>query len=206
MRGYAPNHQRHCEARSDEAIQLFLCSPWIASLALAMTMLEQVISNNRDDEAVSITPRSIPRDDLAFALMNIRWIERIAAAPPYQKLRAPGADRAVAAAPGGGLAHFVFRQLRKREDLAPHPPGGRDLFAVGTDAERDRQGRIAMGENEHLGIVDAAQRHAEKIADADIDRHLHAGNGTAQDHAFAVKFDLPYAAVRAGVVRVEADG
>ena len=63
-----------------------------------------------------------------------------------------------------------------------------------------------MGEHEHLGIVDAAQRDAEKIADADIDRHLHAGNGTAQDDAFAVKFDVPHAAIRAGVVRVEADG
>ncbi len=63
-----------------------------------------------------------------------------------------------------------------------------------------------MDQHQHLGIVDAAQRHAEKIADADVDRHLHAGNGTAQDHAFAVKFDVPYATVRAGVVRVEADG
>ena len=63
-----------------------------------------------------------------------------------------------------------------------------------------------MGEHEHLGIVDATQRDAEKIADADIDRHLHAGDGTAQDHAFAVKFDVPYAAVGADIVRVEADG
>jgi len=30
-------YQRHCEERSDEAIQLFLVA-WIASLSLAMTM------------------------------------------------------------------------------------------------------------------------------------------------------------------------
>ena len=60
-----------------------------------------------------------------------------------------------------------------------------------------------MGEHQHLGIVDAAQRDAEKIADADIDGHLHAEQRTAQDHALAMKFDLPHAAVRADVVRIE---
>ena len=63
-----------------------------------------------------------------------------------------------------------------------------------------------MREHQHLGVVDAAQRDAEKIADADVDRHLHAVDGTAQHDAFAVKFDLPHAAVGAGVVRIEADG
>ena len=63
-----------------------------------------------------------------------------------------------------------------------------------------------MHQHQHLGVVDAAQRHAEKIADADVDRHLHAVQGTTQNDAFAVKFDLPHAAVRTGVVRIEADG
>src|ERR1700687_6412717 len=62
-----------------------------------------------------------------------------------------------------------------------------------------------MSENEHLGVVDAAQRNAEKIADANVDRHLHAVQGTAQNDAFAMKFYIPHAAVRAGIVRVEAD-
>src|ERR1700694_1135216 len=62
-----------------------------------------------------------------------------------------------------------------------------------------------MSENEHLGVVDAAQRNAEKIADANVDRHLHAVQGTAQNDAFAMKFYIPHAAVRAGVVRIEAD-
>jgi hypothetical protein len=63
-----------------------------------------------------------------------------------------------------------------------------------------------MDQHQHLGVVDAAQRDAEKIADPDIDRHTHAANGTAQDDAFAVKFDVPHTAIGAGVVGVEADG
>ncbi len=62
-----------------------------------------------------------------------------------------------------------------------------------------------MGEHQHLGVVDAAQRNAEKIGDANIDRHLHAMDGTAQHDAFAVKFDLPHATVGAGIMRIEAD-
>ena len=63
-----------------------------------------------------------------------------------------------------------------------------------------------MNQHQHLRIVDAAQRDAEKIADADVDRHPHAVHGTAQHDAFAVKFDLTHAAVGAGIVRIEADG
>ncbi len=47
-----------------------------------------------------------------------------------------------------------------------------------------------MNQHQHLGIVDAAQRDAEKIADANVDRHPHAVDGTAQHDAFAMKFDL----------------
>ena len=63
-----------------------------------------------------------------------------------------------------------------------------------------------MNQNQHLGVVDAAQRNAEKVADANVDGHLHTVQGTAQHHAFAMKFDLPHAAVRADVMRIEADG
>ena len=148
----------------------------------------------------------VPRDDLAFALMQVRRIEQIAAAPPHQEFRATRPDRVMTPAPRGGLARSVFRQLRKREDLAPHLPGGRDLFAIGAYAQGNGQGWIAMGKHEHLRVVDAAQRNAEEIGDANIDRHPHAVEGTAHDDAFAMKFDLPHAAIGTDVVRGEADG
>ena len=82
---------------------------------------------------------SLSRDDLALALMDVGRIEQIAAAPPHQEFRPPRPDRVVTPAPRRRFARLVFRQLRKREDVAPHLPGGRDLVAVGTDAERNRQ-------------------------------------------------------------------
>ena len=63
-----------------------------------------------------------------------------------------------------------------------------------------------MNQHQHLGIVNAAQRNAEEIAHAQIDRHAHALHGAAQHNAFAVKLDLPHAAIRARIVRMEADG
>src|ERR1022692_3333312 len=62
-----------------------------------------------------------------------------------------------------------------------------------------------MNQHERLGVVDAAERNAEKIAHANADRHLHAVDGTTQNDAFAVKFDSSHAAVGAGIVRIEAD-
>ena len=59
-----------------------------------------------------------------------------------------------------------------------------------------------MHQHQHLRVVDAAQRDAEKIADANVDRHPHALDGTAQHDAFAMKFDLPHAAIGTDVVRV----
>ena len=63
-----------------------------------------------------------------------------------------------------------------------------------------------MHQHQHLRVVETAQSHAEEIADADVDGHLHAVDGTAQHDAFAVKFDVAHAAVRAGIMRIEADG
>jgi hypothetical protein len=63
-----------------------------------------------------------------------------------------------------------------------------------------------MNQEQHLGVVDPAQRDAKEITNPHIDSHLHAADGAAQNDAFAMKFDMPDAAVRAGVVRVEADG
>ena len=62
-----------------------------------------------------------------------------------------------------------------------------------------------MHQHQHLRVVETAPCDAEKIADANVDGHLHAVDGTAQHDAFAVKFDLPHAAVGAGVLRVEAE-
>ncbi len=47
-------------------------------------------------------------------------------------------------------------------------------------------------------------RDAEEIADANIDRHPHAEDGTAQHDMFAMKLDLPHAAIRARILRMEA--
>src|SRR5258708_11434178 len=46
---------------------------------------------------------------------------------------------------------------------------------------------------------EAAQRDADKIADANVDGHPDAVDGAAQHNSFAVNFDLPHAAVRADV-------
>jgi hypothetical protein len=62
-----------------------------------------------------------------------------------------------------------------------------------------------MHQHQRLRIVKAAQADAEKIADADVDRHAHAVDGTAQHDVFAMEFDVPYAAIRAGVMRIEAE-
>src|ERR1700676_670846 len=61
-----------------------------------------------------------------------------------------------------------------------------------------------MDQNQYLGVVDAASCHAEKIAHPNVDGHLHAVQGTTQHDAFAVKFDVPHAAVGAHVLRIEA--
>src|SRR3977135_3618140 len=95
-------------------------------------------------ECVARKKRSIPCDDLALALMDVRRIEQIVAAPPHQELRPPRPARAVTPAPRARRSNFLLRQLGEREDVAPHLPGGRDLVAVGTDAQGNRQGRIAM--------------------------------------------------------------
>ena len=62
-----------------------------------------------------------------------------------------------------------------------------------------------MRQYQHLCVVNSAQRNATKIAHTDVDRHSHAVDGTTQHNAFAVKFNTPQAAVRAYVMRIEAD-
>src|SRR5690349_12660148 len=62
-----------------------------------------------------------------------------------------------------------------------------------------------MDENKGLRRIVAAQRNAHEIADAHVDRHLHAADGTAQHDAFAMKLDLPDMSVGARIMRIEAD-
>jgi hypothetical protein len=62
-----------------------------------------------------------------------------------------------------------------------------------------------MRQHQHLRIVETTQRYAEKIADADVDRHPHAVDGTVQYDALAMKFYPSHAAVCAGIVRMEAE-
>ena len=71
--------------------------------------------------------------------------------------------------------------------------------------KRNRQRRIAVHQNQHLRVVEAAQRDAEKVADANVDGHPHAADSTAQHDAFAMDFDLPHAAVCADILRMEAE-
>ena len=59
-----------------------------------------------------------------------------------------------------------------------------------------------MDQHQHLRVVETAEADAEKIADANIDGHPHALDGTAQHDAFAMKFDFPHAAVCAGILRI----
>jgi len=62
-----------------------------------------------------------------------------------------------------------------------------------------------MDENKDLFIVAAAQCNAAKVADANIDGHLHAEHCSAQHDTLAMKFDVPYMSVGARIVRVEAN-
>ena len=63
-----------------------------------------------------------------------------------------------------------------------------------------------MHQHQHLGVVNAAQPDPKEIADPDVDRHLHAVQGPAQNDALAIKFDPPHAAIGTAVVGVEIDG
>ena len=58
-----------------------------------------------------------------------------------------------------------------------------------------------MNQHQKLGVVEAAQGHAEKIGYAKVDGHLHAMQGTAQYDAFAAKL-APYRPA-SGEVRYE---
>ena len=62
-----------------------------------------------------------------------------------------------------------------------------------------------MHQDERLRLVIAAQRDAGEVADADVDRHPHSAQMAVQDDTFAMQFDVPDAAIRTLIVRIEAD-
>ena len=110
-----------------------------AGLLLFAGLLADAVMRASDRSGFAQQLRS-PRDDLALALMDVRRVEQIAAAPPHQEFRPPRADRVAPAPARRRFARLVLRQLRQREDLAPHLPGGRDLVRVGTDARAESSG------------------------------------------------------------------
>src|SRR5882757_2252596 len=137
--------------------------------------------------------------------MHAGTVELDADTAADQEFRAAAADRIATAAARGRLARRRLGQLRKTEDVAPDLPGRGDLLGVRTAAEWNGERGIAVDQHQHLRIVDAAHGNAEEIADANVDRHPHALDGTAQHDAFAMKFDLPRAAIRARILRVEGE-
>ena len=112
--------------------------------------------------------------------MDLCGNDAAAGTPPHQKSRPPPGDHVAPPAPWRRLARLAVVKLREREQLAPHRPGRRDLLAVGADDERDCQRRIAVLQHQNLALADAAKRDAEEIADANVDGHPHAMNGTTK--------------------------
>src|SRR2546421_8994950 len=62
-----------------------------------------------------------------------------------------------------------------------------------------------MNQHKHLGVLQVAQCYAAKVANKNLDRHLHAMNGTTQHNAFAMQLHSAHTTVRAEIVRVKAD-
>jgi len=63
-----------------------------------------------------------------------------------------------------------------------------------------------MEQHQHLGAVGSAERNTPEVADAKLDRHPHAVDGTPKHDAFTVKFDTAHAVVGTNVLRLEAHG
>ena len=63
-----------------------------------------------------------------------------------------------------------------------------------------------MNQNQRASAVRFAAGDAEKIANANIDRHADAADGTAHSDAFTIDFDVPDAAIGAAIARFKADG
>lgn len=163
-----------------------------------------ILSENRFP-LFGIMLQLIPRDDLAFAAIDSHRPEQVAGTPPQQEARAPFTDR-IASPPARRRIASVVDELRKCEDLAPGLPCGVTLSGVIGHQKGNGERRIAVKQNERSPVGGVAHRDAGEFADAHADRHLHAMDGAMQRHAFAMKFDLPDAAVGAAVARGETDG
>src|SRR3954453_15641986 len=62
-----------------------------------------------------------------------------------------------------------------------------------------------MNQHKHLGVLQVAQYYAAKVANKNLDRHLHAMNGATQHNAFAMQLPPAPPPVRAEIVRVKTD-
>jgi len=163
-----------------------------------------ILSENRFP-LFGIMLQLIPRDDLAFTSIDGRRVEQVAATPPHQEAGTPCIDD-VAPSPARGRISPVVGELRKRQDLAPGLPCGVALSDIIGHQKGNGERGIAVKQNERSPVGGVAHGHAGEFADAHADRHLHATDGAMQRHAFAMKFDLPDAAVGAAVARGETDG
>ncbi len=139
--------------------------------------------------------------------MDHRFYQSSARLAPHQEFRTASADRVTATA---ALRWFACETVlaidsRQNENVAPCAPGASEFGLVVRHEQRHRQRRIAMGEHKRAAIFGHAAGDAEKIADANIDGHRNAADGTAHDDALAIDFDSPDAAVGAAIGRVEAD-
>jgi hypothetical protein len=62
-----------------------------------------------------------------------------------------------------------------------------------------------MNQHKHLGVLQVTQCYAAKVANENLDRHLHAMNGTTHHNAFAMQLHSAHTTVRAEIVRLKAD-
>src|SRR3954453_20292485 len=62
-----------------------------------------------------------------------------------------------------------------------------------------------MNQHKHLGVLQVAQCYAAKVANKNLDRHLHAMNGTPQPNPFPMQPPSAHPPVRAEIVRVKTD-
>ena len=140
-----------------------------------------------------------------------RWMlagfEQIAAAPPHQKFRPPRPDRVAPPPPRRRLALGRFLGNCGSAKISLHIC---QADAISSRSELTQSGIVNDGSRCSSTSIWASSmpRSAmpRKSLTRTIDRHPHAVDGTAEHDAFAMKFDLPHAAVGADVVRVEADG
>ena len=121
----------------------------------------------------------IPRDDLAFALMDLAGLSK---SPARRRTKISDGGRGSRCGGGDGrpFARNVFHQLRQREDVAHFSQADTissrsELTHSGMDSEGSRCTSTTV-----CASSQAAQRDAEKVVDADVDGHPHALDGRGE--------------------------